>query len=163
LGCVSGLQLAGINKMAEQMPQPGGRPNVGLEAEKFVEQKVPYSGTIRIALPIVGLIAAVVMVISGLGLLQMKRWGRWLAIGDACFIIALTLAMIAFTVLVRGPALKEFAVEKGKDPNLQPHEKLALSILESSTAVQGLFNVAYLIYPAVVLIFMLLPSVSKAF
>lgn len=162
-GCMGGLQLAGVEKFAEQMPQPGGRPNPGVEIEKFFRQKIPYYEATKILQPILGLVAALAMIVSGLGLLQMKRWGRWLAIGDACFIIALTLAIVLFGLLVRAPLMKEFAAEKSKDPNLQPQEKMALSIIESSATVGSLFNVVFLIYPVIVLVFMLLPSVSKAF
>jgi hypothetical protein len=166
MGCTGALQLAGVNKLVKQIPQPGGRPNLGLEMEEFIQRKHPYHQTVQIVQPAMGMAAALLMMISGLGLLQMKRWARWLAIGDACFIILLVLAVILYTMIVRGPAVNEFVAEKSKDPNLQPQEKMALNFLGSGGTLAtfgSLFNLVFAAYPVIVIIFMLLPNVSKAF
>jgi hypothetical protein len=42
MGCGGAMQLSGIQKQFQQFPQPGGRPNLGLEMEEFLQRKKTF-------------------------------------------------------------------------------------------------------------------------
>jgi hypothetical protein len=101
---------------------------------------------------------AVTLLVSGLGLLRMAPWARNLSIGYAIasLVEKLALAVYAFALLL--PAYDEaFRPMVAKDP-------LAGQIAVTS-AKAGVAGGPFLmmIYPAVVLVVMLLPSVADAF
>lgn len=103
---------------------------------------------------VVGAISLGALVAAGIGLLQLKPWGRLLSIGYAVFALvwaALGLVMNVFFVV--RPALAQAAQQQG------PEAMLMVGGAIGST-IGGCFS---LIYPAILLIFMFRPGVVAAF
>jgi len=102
-----------------------------------------------------GFVATVVLGLGGFGLLKMLAWGRHLSIGYAVYaIIAGIVGMIANWVWLIGP-LMERANAAGGGP-------------EQAGAIGGIIGGAFggcigLIYPVLLLIFMMRPNVVQAF
>ena len=104
---------------------------------------------------VLGCIAAVVEIISGIGLLQLQAWGRKMAIGFAAYTIAAavigTFINIFFVVT---PLLAEAG--RTTDPTLK-----AGAIGGAIGGVIG--SCGGLLYPAILLFFMTRPEVAAAF
>jgi hypothetical protein len=80
----------------------GGAPNPFLEGEMMMLWlKVSFA---------LGLIAAIVLIVAGIGLLQMRRWAPRLAVGYSIYVIAMTvLGLVIQIVLMAGPAFNNNA------------------------------------------------------
>jgi hypothetical protein len=101
-----------------------------------------------------GLAACVALLASGIGLLGLKPWARTLAIGYAIYgILSCILGTIMNYVFLFGPLMEQAQHTRG------PEAAAAIG-----GAIGGLIGGCLgLIYPVLLLIFMLLPKVAAAF
>lgn len=107
----------------------------------------------KLMLPL-GILADLVLLAAGIGLLSMKRWGRQASIGYAIYAIATGVLGMAihFFIMVR-PLLQEAGRAQG------PEAFGAIGGAIGGT-IGGCFSLAY---PIVLLIFMLRPNMAAAF
>jgi hypothetical protein len=105
-------------------------------------------------------VLAILLIVSGIGLLKTAPWGRALALVYAALSIVSNLALIVLILLTDIPAVHEFA------------DKLATQGQEAQMIANVMKFFAYfgvglpllsLIYPAIAAILMLRPSVAAAF
>ncbi len=120
---------------------------------KMMQENPAYKTWIMLSIPL-GLAVCVALLASGIGLLGLKPWARWLAIAYAIFAIFLCIAnlLVNYIFMVR-PLLEQ--AEHARGP-------------EAGAAVGGAVGVMFggcagLLYPVLLLIFMLLPKVAAAF
>jgi hypothetical protein len=133
------------------------------EMYDFLEKKIPdyeLGQTISMG---VDLFLSILLVISGIGLLKMQGWGRWGSIFYALFNIAWRLYTVYWCVTALAPAFTEFFQQAAAEaPNQQV--KAMLNMMGPVMSVSFIVGpLTYLIYPAIVLIVMLLPSIGRAF
>jgi hypothetical protein len=102
-------------------------------------------------------VLAVLLIVGGIGLINMRPWGRTASLLYALISLASKIAalVIHFTVLM--PALQPFIEQaQAADPELGRFLNLGFLFL-------GLLPLVMCIYPVIVLIIMLLPSTARAF
>jgi len=103
---------------------------------------------------------SLLMIFSGIGLLNMRKWGRTLAFVYATLSILSHIAMIVYMVMVTIPATQQFASEmavKGQDA------KMLAGLMQFGVYVGLAISFLSMIYPTIVLILLLRPGVAAAF
>ncbi len=130
--------------------------------EAYLDQKVPQAKGMIIANLAVGVIFSTILVIGGIGLLNLRSWARTLSLVYAFF--SLAQKVIAFWWLAEyfAPALRDFAQELARAP-IDPE---TLSLAE--TLSRGADRLPYLallamIYPVLAIIILVMPKTSAAF
>jgi hypothetical protein len=113
----------------------------------------------------IGIVAAdmalsITMIVSGIGLLQLRPWGRLLSILYAFSSIALKIGAVVYALLFTVPALNEYLATHTAT---SPEEQFAFSIMRLAAIAPLTIQSIAVIYPIVVLIIMFLPSVRAAF
>jgi hypothetical protein len=103
----------------------------------------------------IGFIATFVLIISGIGLYQIKPYGRILSIGYAIFAIVMNVVTIGVNCVVVFPALLEKANAAGPGP-----DQIAAYAGVGGGSVGSCVG---FIYPALLLYFMYRPNVVAAF
>lgn len=127
---------------------------------------LPISG----GLACLGFVIAIVLIASGIGLLQMQKWARFASIGYAIVAILVGFVNLGYTIAVVNPAVtkaqedavrataQKFGGKQGM-PGASPN--IGGQIGGTIGALIG--SVISMIYPIAVLIVMFLPNVSQAF
>ena len=131
------------------MPQAQGNPVLDLMQKNETYALITKIGTG------LGLVASVVLLAAGVGLLKMKTWGRLLSIVYAVYAISMSLIMLGVNwVFLIQPLIDE--------ANKLPPGPERAGIIGGAfgSAVGGCFGP---IYPVFLLVFMLLPSTRAAF
>jgi hypothetical protein len=100
------------------------------------------------------------LIVSGIGLLNMAPWGRILSFVYAALSILSNLALVVMMLMVNVPLVQEFADKlSGQGPEVQ----LMATIMKISVYGGIIFPIVSLVYPVIVLILLLRPSVAAAF
>jgi hypothetical protein len=112
-----------------------------------------YALWMDVALPL-GLLATGVSVAAGIGLLKLKNWGRTLSIGYAIYsIVAGVIGSMVNYIFVMQPLMEQASHKSGPE---------AAGLI--GAAIGGTFGTCFgMIYPVLLLIFMLRPKVVAAF
>jgi hypothetical protein len=163
--CGGGFQLAGGNKvfMPQGNPQAAQQQQFQDDLENMLKERAPYYQATQYGGLVLGLAAAAVMIASGIGLLKMRRWGRWLAIGYACYSIASTILYMVYALTVTLPIMREFVAQERLKPNLPPAQAMALNMMDTMATAAAFVPLVFLAYPVVLLIVLFLPQVRAAF
>ena len=130
------------------MPGASNNPVV-----RIMRESPAYAAWLKLTIPL-GLLACVVLLAAGIGLLRLKSWARKVSIGYAIYAIAFGLLGMAmnFIFLLR-PMFEEAQRRQG------PEAAGAIGGAVGGT-IGGCFG---LIYPILLLIFMTRPKVVAAF
>jgi len=138
-----------------------GGPNPFAEINElfnFLQAEIPSFVVIKVCELVVSLLASVLLVIAGIGLLSVRNWGRILSIAYSVIGILVTLGSLVFTLAIVNPATERFINARlaiGGQPGM--NNTAFNSIV---TVFSAVISMAYAI---VLLIMMLLPSVSATF
>ena len=120
---------------------------------KIMQDNPGYKTWIMASIPL-GLAACIVLLASGIGLLSLKPWARWLAIGYAIYgILSCIIGMVLNYMFLVRPLLEQ--AQRARGP-----EAAALAGGAVGGVIGGCLG---LIYPFVLLFFMLHPKVAAAF
>jgi hypothetical protein len=164
--CGSAVQLTGAQNAlttATQVNPPPGQPSppTAQDIENYLEKKVPNYHTLTLADGVVDLVLSVLMVASGIGLLQLRSWGRLLAVVYAVLSILAKVAGTAFAFALVVPAMSDFAREleatRGKEAALMGQ------VMQISIIAAAVFGAVLVVYPILVLIVLSRRSVRAAF
>jgi hypothetical protein len=151
------LSLGGA--MQAGQGQGGGNPfGEDPEMVAFLRAEVPGYAAVRVIQVVVGLATCVVLILAGIGLLKMQRWGRMLSIAYSIVGILVTLGSLVYTLALVNPAMGRFLAGRVAVNNLNSTQLLA--IINVVTVAVAILSMAY---DVILLIMVLLPSVSAAF
>jgi hypothetical protein len=120
---------------------------------KLLRQSASYTVWLKFCF-LLGLLSCVVLLAAGVGLLSLKPWGRVLSMAYAIFAIVFALMAMGINLYLMIQPLFEQA---------PPHQELAVAGAIGgplSGTIGGCFG---LIYPIVLLTFMLRPQVAASF
>ncbi len=115
---------------------------------------IPGYATYMAIMSIIGCITGTALLVSGIGLLRMRSWARWVAVAYCPVAILLQIANTAYTVIIVNPAKAEMMNKL--NANL-PQSEMVDNIVTIASGALGLS------YAVVLLVMMLLPGVSAAF
>ena len=120
---------------------------------KIVREIPAYAAWLKLTIPL-GLLTCGVLLAAGIGLLRLENWGRKLSIGYAIYAIVFSiLGLVMNFIFLFGPLLEEASKKHG------PEAAGAIGGAVGGS-VGGFFG---LIYPILLLVFMMRPKVVAAF
>lgn len=104
----------------------------------------------------------VVVIVGGMGLLQMQNWGRYSSVAASVLFIILSLINLIYTVAIVQPGVerwqRDFAAKMGAGPMPVSSASSTMNI------VMAIFGfLLYIAYPVALIVVMFLPHVSAAF
>jgi hypothetical protein len=103
---------------------------------------------------------SIAMILSGIGLLRVRPWGRLLSIIYAGVSIALKILGMVYSLAFIIPAFTNFLdTHEGHSPP----EQMVLNFMRIVVYFPPIFYLVFMIYPIIVLIIMFRPAVSEAF
>jgi hypothetical protein len=167
LGLVSSaLQLAGSGTALAAAAKPpqaaGGRQLItAQELEDYLAKKVPDYRFLMKAQAVANLVLCLLMLGSGVGLLLMQRWGRDLALFYAALSLLVTILTTVWVFTAVVPAMSAFAKQKAAGRGRE--EQIVAQGMDIGGKVGAACGALTGIYPLIVLMVMLLPSVEEAF
>jgi hypothetical protein len=103
---------------------------------------------------------SIIMIVSGIGLLQFRPWGRLLSIVYAVASIALKVFAAVHAMAFTIPAMNGFL---NTHQATAPEEQFTLTIMRMTTFFPPIYYLLCMIYPIIVLIIMFRPAVVQAF
>jgi len=161
-----GMQASGMQSMFMNMGNvnPTNNPQIAKQ-EEIRKQVMEFSwkmnsSPIEYASHAQYIVLSILLIISGIGLLKMAPWGRTLSFVYATLSILSNLALIVMTFMVSVPLVQEFADKL----STQGQEAQVMATFMKIGVYFGIIlPVVSMIYPAIVLILLLRPSVAAAF
>src|SRR5262249_8465194 len=156
LAC-SGLILLVASSLVGSLPRMPNAPDP-TEQMTVMYERIPGFVAFTVVSLTLGVVVCLLLIVSGVGLLKMRPWGRWLCVAYACLSILYTLMGTVFTLAFYNPVMAEYQQEL---PRKYPAAVATSPGVLNAVSVVG--AVAYLVYPVVILIVMFLPSVAAAF
>jgi hypothetical protein len=143
-------------------PQPGGGKTYPYrELYDLLQREVPAYVAVEIAHVAVVLALAVLLIISGIGLLGMRSWARGASIFYGAAAVVTVLAYSAFSWVYITPVMQTWMQE------FMRNQPAGMPNFTGSPAVAAVGAIVWLIwslaFPVVLLVTMFLPSVRAAF
>jgi hypothetical protein len=128
----------------------------------FMKREVPAFAVVNVGQMAVGFCLSVVLIVAGIGLLYVKRWGRVLSIFYSLAAIVIQIGGLIFTLAIVNPATERWQQDflRRHGGPMMRRDAFGNSALNNVSAAGG--AVVGMIYAIVLLIMMLLPSVSVA-
>jgi len=164
LGALANGALVAVNasKAATAPPAPGQRfnPQDPGAMQKYYEDKVPAFHVYQACEIALGLLLSALLLAGGVGLLKMRPWGRTVSLVYAPLSIAYHLVALIYALAFIMPATREFLqLAAQQNPQMGP----AVVAGEVGGYIGLFIGTAVIIYPIVVLVILLRPSVAAAF
>ena len=142
---------------------PGGAP---------IPQFPPGLVTLLVIVFIYSFIMAIVLIISGIGLLNMKRWGRNTTIAYSIITIVYSVVSTVLNIAYIGPTMQKWQSEfqeeiareqqrKGMTPPPNMYQPGQSPMFNAVTSIGG--AILHMAYAVALLVVMCLPNVSAAF
>ncbi len=167
------LYFAGVQKaMASwqaSMPKAPNQPVFSQEKmQAEIEQRIPGYTPYMNAMNAFILVLCALMIAGGIGLLQLRPWGRWVTILYAALSMAYTIGNSVFMLVWFVPAMSDVMTEQFKllkpaGPGPAPDPAVMGNFMQIVLTASVVFGLLLMIYPIIVLVIMLLPSTRAAF
>jgi hypothetical protein len=162
-GICSGIQLAGGGQNW-MTPTPTGPQAAEMKQMQDEMQKAMESAAgsqaVQIGAVVADLAISIIMIVSGIGLLQLRPWGRSLSILYAILSISLKILEAVYAFAVTGPIINEFI---NTHTASGPEQQFMFSVMRMVAIIPPIIQLVCMIYPIVVLIIMFRPAVVAAF
>lgn len=129
------------------------------ELEKSMESG-PAFHAVQIGTVVIDLAISITMIVSGMGLLQLRPWGRLLSIVYAVISIGLKLFEAVYAFAYTIPEVNEFLKTHTASST---EEQFAFSFMRMLAIGSPIVQLVCMIYPIIVLVIMFRPSVAAAF
>jgi hypothetical protein len=165
----AGVQEAMNSWQAGLMKGPGQQEMTQEHLMAAVTKRVPWFPTFEAGTNAASLLLSVMMVVGGIGLLQMRRWAHRLTIAYALLSILYTAITTTLMIGYIGPVMGDVMGEamkaeiKAKGGPGGPDAEAMASIMRVAMTFGAVCGASAAIYPIIVLIFMSLRSVRAAF
>jgi hypothetical protein len=137
----------------------------------FMEKEVPGYMAIMIGSSVGAMTLMILLIVSGIGLIKMRQWGRWLAMSIATFNMLWQLVGVVLALLLFTPALMKWnkhALEEMQKQNPGMASQMQMQMdLQNNPTLNNLSPILVALfvssYALVILIVLLRPSVARAF
>src|SRR5262245_41702328 len=182
--CLTAGQLAGGAVLQQMAGSAGGGAQnnplaVAAESKKEMDRAVPYNKFVLSGIHLLDFVLGALFVVGGIGLLGLKPWARSLCLFVAAAFILLKVVEGGYRVVVVNPNVQRLTQEaiarqtakmntpprKGDAPAPAPvpAQPPATAGTVTSGAMTAAVVIAWLIYPAVLLVMLSTASVKAAF
>jgi hypothetical protein len=151
--------LAGVKGQAQKNNQPGAAVTFEEGLEKAMAD-LPAAGVLRYVNYAVNGFLILAMIVGGIGLLRMHNWARVLTILYAVVSIADKVFDLIYSLMYEIPAVRAF-LQTFHPANDQ--EKFMVNLLDVGIRLGPVIPVVLMIYPMIVLAYMLKRSNREAF
>jgi hypothetical protein len=157
----SGISVAasGQSWMAPSGPNAADMQRLQDDMQKALESG-PAFHAVQIGTIVVDLAVSLIMIVSGIGLLQLRPWGRRLSIIYAILSIGLKIFEAAYSLLFTLPLVNEFVNTHAAKSQ---EEQFAMNIMRMVAIAPPIVQLVCMIYPIIVLFIMSRPKVRVAF
>jgi hypothetical protein len=137
--------------------------NIGPDMLEFLKQEVPGYVPVTVSHLVLSLILDIALLVSGIGLLNVQRWGRVLALIYCVVSIPLQLGMTVFTVAAVNPAMQRWQLDFVRRMGAQfpPGAMGGNSLSNNLMSMVG--GILWIVYAVVLLIMMVVPGTRAAF
>jgi hypothetical protein len=125
-----------------------------------MQENIPFYQGYQIGSLVFGIVLCVLLIIGGIGLIRVAAWGRTVSLTWAILSILSTLLGAAFSFLVMLPSMNAFFEQEKQ--NAGPLLKTTISFTQPAMYAAPCFMTVLFIYPALVLYWMLRPSLAEA-
>jgi hypothetical protein len=163
LGAVCGgvltFAIAQVN-----VPGPGNPPNPIKDMLEYMDKHAPLYTPYLIAEIVIGLIMAVVLIVSGIGLLKVRPWARWTSVGYAAVRLVLIVVGLVLAIMVFNPVLADWQADYNKrsvPAGTPPPPSFSSGATNNVAAAFG--SILGAAYSISLLVVMFLPNVRAAF
>src|SRR5262245_43670035 len=158
-GICSGIQLAGAGGGQNWMaPTPTGPQAAEMKQMQDEMQEAMESAAgskaVQVGTFVVDLAVSIIMIVSGIGLLQLRPWGRLLSIVYAILSISLKIFEAVYAFAVTKPIIDKFL--EARTPSV-PEQQLIFNMMKMVAIIPPIIQLVCMIYPVVVLIIMFRP------
>ena len=133
------------------------------EQGRFMAKEVPHQPKVTLVLDALSLLASIALLVSGVGLLMMRPWGRTLCLIGALALATFSLVEVVYDVIFVIPATRKFdeQQEQKRIAQKQPAPPLSQSAgAMFGVAIGALLGVGY---PILAMIVMMNPAVRAAY
>jgi len=161
-----GMQASGMQQKFANMGNinPGNNPQLAKQEEirKEIMEFSQKAGArpSEYASHVQYVVLAILLIVSGIGLLKTAPWGRALALVYAALSILSNLALMLLVLLTDIPAVHEFA---DKLATQGQEAQMIANLMKVTAYLAVVLPLLSLIYPAIVAVLMLRPTVAAAF
>jgi hypothetical protein len=166
LGVGGLMDLAGGQKALahmgtpEQQRQAEARRRRTEVTDQVHAERVPLYRIYSTTNKVLSVLFSFALVASGLGLLYLQPWARWLSVGYAVLSLLANVVALVWTVAFMNAAEEEAF---RRLPPQTEQEQMAYSMVRTAGPLISCMPALLAAYPAAVLIVMLLPSTGRAF
>jgi hypothetical protein len=171
------MHFAGLQQMMmrvqsslqAQVPRPPGQPDFGPDkVDALMHKYAPWMDTYTNAVNGVSLLLCLTMILAGFGLLRNERWAWWVTVAYALASIGFAIFQSVFAFNYMGPMMTgmmnelfdQMPAPRPGQPDPRPMLNAFFSWMGVITGIAALLAI---IYPALILSFMLVPSVQRSF
>jgi hypothetical protein len=158
--CGGAMQAGGPGMFGGGGAQAQMQAEMTFEMEKAMEKRLPNHKFIGACLLVLDLALCGMMIGGGVGLVQMRPWGRKITIAYALISLVMKVVNVAMAALVSAPATREVMGAMAMQGRQPPGFGQMMDLM-TSAMTWGPMCLA--IYPIVVLVIMLQPHVTEAF
>ena len=157
-GGLSLLLLAGLQS---SMPRGPAQPPSMFEAYEYVQQRQPsYYPFLGLSV-VEGVVFALVLLSSGIGMLKVRSWARWASILAAFMSLTMNLISVVYTMVLVNPVTAEYQADLGRRMGNPVASGFSdPTMLNVVTLITALISAAY---PVTLLVILFLPHVRRAF
>ena len=165
-GCSGVMNLAGGQKALAGMGTPEQQRQAEAQrrrkevTDQVHAERVPLYRVYSTTNSVLSVLFSLAMVASGVGLLYLQSWARWLSVGYAVLSLLANVVVLVYTLAFMNAADAEAF---RRLPPQTEQEQMAYNIVRSAGPLVSLLPGVMAAYPAAVLIVMLLPSTGRAF
>jgi hypothetical protein len=149
------------NAAAVAAPAPSAvtAQNFGVALTRYAETNVPGYNAVQFGGTAFGLLLDVLLLAAGMGLLYMQPWARVTSLVYAVLSILYHLLTLVYSLAFILPVTNEFIDKVSGNPGMGP-----MATGARFGAVAGMLAAfAFILYPIIVLVVLLLPRVAAAF
>jgi len=133
------------------------------EQGQFLAREVPHQSMVMLAINVVLVIASLALLVSGVGLLIMRPWGRMLCLAAALVLATVTTAEIIYDVIFLVPATKKFDEHLEKKRVAQKQAAPPMSKMDAVVFVLALTALLGVGYPILAIVVMMTAPVRAAY
>jgi hypothetical protein len=156
----AGMQALNASRSAVVAPAAVTPQNLGAALTRYIEDHVPSYQALTYGQLAVSLVLDLLLLVGGVGLLNMRPWGRRLSLGYAVLSILNRLFGLVYGLAVVLPVTREYLrLVAQQNPGLAG----AVAGREIGGIIGLIASFVFVLYPIAVLIILLHPRVAAAF